>query len=98
MTDEEREEVAILMVEIRGLAMGFASRVEDLRRVEELATRAESMVWFIDPTMARDKAGAIDRHVRLVKASHAFARQVRALLFEELAEVSERARRAEGLD
>ncbi len=98
MTDEEREEIAILLVEVRGLAMGFAARREELERLEALATRSADVIWFVDPTSAIQNRSRIDRHMRFVKASAAFARTMHALLLEELGELGDkRAREAKGL-
>ncbi len=95
MSKEQIEEVTILVAELRGLGVSYAGRLEDLEKLERLADRASSVVWIIDPTLARNKAGAIDRHVRFVRASVVFARAMRELLHEEIAELAgaERARR-----
>lgn len=91
LTKEELAEVEALIARLRGLGMGFAAcDPEELARLERLASSSANVVWFVDPTLAREKGAAIDRHLRFVRASVAYARTCRELLEEEIAELPTR--------
>lgn len=91
LTKEELADVERLIARLRGLGMGFAAcEPEELSRLERLAESSANAVWWIDPTLAREKSGAIDRHLRFVRACVPFARTMRALVEEEIAELPTR--------
>lgn len=96
MTPERKAEIEELTTRIRGLAMGFASMdPAELAELERLISRSADLVWFLDPTLARNRGAAIERHRRLVGAAVRFAGEARKLLEEELEELASTAKRAE---
>lgn len=88
MTPERKAEIEALTAHVRGLAMGFAAiDAAELAELVRLVERSSELVWYVDPTLARNRGAAIERHVRLIRAAAAFATTARKILEEELEEL-----------
>jgi hypothetical protein len=87
--DEKRTQAAQLAREVRRLAMRFAIiDPEELQALEALALRSSGVAWLFPTADDGPKATTIARHVELVQASVRYAREVRKIIDEEIAERS----------